>query len=316
MNRLRCVVGVITASALCSVASAGRAYSVDNNTRSLVRVDTLTGNATVIGPLTGFTGSIFDMHFLGSRLFAVANVAPNLKRLLELNPLTGAIISDTAITNGGPSFTDTLEGLAQDDQGRLVVSFWLPGAISTTTSYVVGVLGLNGVIGDISVYDIDIDGLGSRAAGGFFAIDRQPNPINQNVIFALTQGPSVATPLRAFPFDTTVNGLDDIAETRDGLLAFDFANRFLHLFSSTTGELITSVPYPKEYTFLHIAVPPRCPGDANDDGLVSFPDITAVLTNWNSMYTPPGGPGDANADGTVSFPDITEILTNWDTQCL
>ncbi|MDX2114573.1 MAG: right-handed parallel beta-helix repeat-containing protein [Planctomycetota bacterium] len=57
--------------------------------------------------------------------------------------------------------------------------------------------------------------------------------------------------------------------------------------------------------------PAPCPGDANNDGVVNFPDITAVLQNW----TGPGPAGDANNDGVVSFPDITSILQNWTRVC-
>jgi hypothetical protein len=63
-----------------------------------------------------------------------------------------------------------------------------------------------------------------------------------------------------------------------------------------------------------ILAPPACPGDANRDGVVSFPDITAVLQNWGAA----GAPwilGDANGDGVVSFPDITAVLQNWGSVC-
>ena len=58
-----------------------------------------------------------------------------------------------------------------------------------------------------------------------------------------------------------------------------------------------------------------CPGDANGDRIVSFGDITSVLSNWLVDYTPTTGPGDANGDGLVTFEDITEVLSNWLIPC-
>lgn len=57
--------------------------------------------------------------------------------------------------------------------------------------------------------------------------------------------------------------------------------------------------------------PPPCYGDANLDRMVSFPDITTILQNWNEA----GNYGDANLDGFVSFPDITAVLNRWGIVC-
>lgn len=60
--------------------------------------------------------------------------------------------------------------------------------------------------------------------------------------------------------------------------------------------------------------PPTCLGDANRDGVVTFADITSVLTNWLATY-PESGLGDANFDGVVDFADITTVLQNWGNIC-
>lgn len=61
---------------------------------------------------------------------------------------------------------------------------------------------------------------------------------------------------------------------------------------------------------------PSCSGDANNDGVVGFPDISAALLNWGAMYTPgSNGLGDADNDGSVGFPDISSILLNWGEMC-
>ncbi len=62
-------------------------------------------------------------------------------------------------------------------------------------------------------------------------------------------------------------------------------------------------------------IPPTCPGDANNDGQVTFADITSVLENWGVSYPGSTGPGDANRDGVVNFADITKVLENWATAC-
>ena len=58
--------------------------------------------------------------------------------------------------------------------------------------------------------------------------------------------------------------------------------------------------------------------DANNDGVVDFNDIVAVLGSWLTDYTgDPGatGFGDANFDGVVDFNDIVTILGNWLVNC-
>lgn len=63
-------------------------------------------------------------------------------------------------------------------------------------------------------------------------------------------------------------------------------------------------------------VPTPCQGDANNDGVVNFADITNVLENWASVYAPGAdGPGDANSDNTVNFGDITSVLQHWAETC-
>jgi len=66
---------------------------------------------------------------------------------------------------------------------------------------------------------------------------------------------------------------------------------------------------------LEVTVVAPCFGDANDDDIVDFDDIAAVLGNWLTNYTPGTGEGDANGDGLVDFDDITEVLANWLNVC-
>jgi hypothetical protein len=61
---------------------------------------------------------------------------------------------------------------------------------------------------------------------------------------------------------------------------------------------------------------PPCFGDADDDRMVNFADVTEILTTWGSAYAAnESGPGDANSDDVVNFADVTEVLENWGQVC-
>lgn len=55
-----------------------------------------------------------------------------------------------------------------------------------------------------------------------------------------------------------------------------------------------------------------CRGDANNDGVVDFDDLNAVLSNWNT----PGPIGDIDNSGFVDFDDLNLVLSNWGNNCL
>lgn len=57
--------------------------------------------------------------------------------------------------------------------------------------------------------------------------------------------------------------------------------------------------------------PPPCPGDANNDGVVNFADVTDVLANFGGV----GPAGDADHDGDVEFADVTAVLANFNVPC-
>lgn len=61
--------------------------------------------------------------------------------------------------------------------------------------------------------------------------------------------------------------------------------------------------------------PPPCEGDADGDGTIGFPDITAVLRFWGTSYAPGTGLGDADGNGLVGFPDITTVLRLFGSTC-
>lgn len=59
---------------------------------------------------------------------------------------------------------------------------------------------------------------------------------------------------------------------------------------------------------------PACPGDANDDGIVNFADVTTVLAQFGATG-PRGIQGDANLNGFVDFGDVTTVLANFGEVC-
>lgn len=59
---------------------------------------------------------------------------------------------------------------------------------------------------------------------------------------------------------------------------------------------------------------PACFGDANDDGLVNFADVTTILARFGATG-PRGIQGDANLNGFVDFGDVTTVLANFGNSC-
>lgn len=63
-----------------------------------------------------------------------------------------------------------------------------------------------------------------------------------------------------------------------------------------------------------VAAPAPCVGDADNDGVVNFSDITSVLANFGLTNAGPGQ-GDADVSGSVDFSDVTSVLANFGSDC-
>jgi hypothetical protein len=309
MNRF--ILTLALAALAASPAAAQNLYSIDNNTQRVVRINAVTAAITVVGPLPGFNGTILDMEFLGARLFAVANVTPN-KELFELNPATGAILSNVIIRRDGAPIINAAEGLASDDKGNLLLSFW-NGSDPQSVSSLIGLLALDGSITLAEGYGIDFDGLTRRRAGGFFGLDRDP-VAGAAVILTGTHGPPASTLLNSIPFDAQLNGLDDLAETRIALYSVDFVTRRLHRIDPANGTLIASTPHDAAFNLTALAAPPPCDGDADGDGDRDFADITSILSSFG-LTVGPFGIGDTDGNGSVNFADVTNVLSLFGVPC-
>jgi hypothetical protein len=65
--------------------------------------------------------------------------------------------------------------------------------------------------------------------------------------------------------------------------------------------------------FCSTELPTPCPGDTNDDDLVNFTDLNAVLAAFGQ--TGEGLAADLNDDGVVNFTDLNEVLANFGVDC-
>lgn len=62
-----------------------------------------------------------------------------------------------------------------------------------------------------------------------------------------------------------------------------------------------------------LPVRPNCPGDADFSGVVAFPDLNIVLSNFGQVAE--NLPGDVNVDGRVDFTDLNIVLSNFGVTC-
>lgn len=60
-----------------------------------------------------------------------------------------------------------------------------------------------------------------------------------------------------------------------------------------------------------LTIDPIAKGDANNDGIVNFDDVLAVLGGWGSCPIGPLCFSDLNIDGSTGFDDLLEVLSNW-----
>lgn len=313
MNRLHSgVASAVALLALSATLSAQPVYSVDLGTKHLVRIDTATAAVTDIGVLPAFNGTVLDLEFVGNRLYALANVSPN-KVLMELDASTGDILSSTIITVDGVPLTAVSEGLGAGEKGALFISYDNSGMVGASNSNNVGFLGVDGVVLDPRNVGRDCDGMAARFIGRLWGIDRDTTAM-RNVIFTISHELSGTTHINDIPFSGTINGIDELTQTRAGLFALDFITKRLHRLDPIDATPTSSMPYDPAYTFVAIAAPPACSGDADGDGDRDFADITAVLTGFG-LPNYPFGPGDADGDGDADFADVTEVLALFALPC-
>lgn len=82
------------------------------------------------------------------------------------------------------------------------------------------------------------------------------------------------------------------------------ANFLRRMATETTGAPPTDSQFP----------PVCCPGDANGDGIIGFPDLNIVLGTFGA--TGFGLDGDLNGDNVVGFPDLNIVLSAFGNSCV
>lgn len=78
-----------------------------------------------------------------------------------------------------------------------------------------------------------------------------------------------------------------------------------------TGTLVEAAVDDVLVRSFDCVAPAFCTGDANNDGVVNFGDITNVLANFGTRNVA----GDADNNGDVNFADITAVLANFGSTC-
>lgn len=126
------------------------------------------------------------------------------------------------------------------------------------------------------------------------------DPLNNNTVVVLTPIPTMEQPLRPLQrgFEYRVRPRVEGGVT---VLRSDVPHK------TTADDPGVSLENPLTFKVCISAAV----GDANDDGVVNFADMTSVLANWCTSICPCLMYGDADRDGDADFADITAVLTNF-----
>ena len=119
------------------------------------------------------------------------------------------------------------------------------------------------------------------------------------------------------PIDTLVNsGLSLPVEisldlTGDKMYWTDLSTKKVqraNLDGSMVQDVLTGLVNPFGISLDVITLPPPCPADQDDDGIVSASDLAQLLGSWGPC---PGCPTDLNGDGVVEAFDLALLLGAW-----
>lgn len=224
-------------------ASALSFYSVNSETNQLVRIDAGTGAASVIGPL-GVDTSDVDLTVVGGRLFALDRHFGAYVDLLELNPLTGTVITSARVTSGGAQILSA-EGLTHVG-GTLKIGF---DENADTVSDLLGDLATDGSITNSKRFSADFDGLGVGSADQIYSVDVEP-AANTTKFYRVDPANLAVFEIASFSNELTVN---DVEVVGNDLFGVDDLHKSLFQISLDDGSLRQVITLDGPYFGLAIA---------------------------------------------------------------
>lgn len=136
---------------------------------------------------------------------------------------------------------------------------------------------------DLGLWTIETDGTINLVARGQMGITIQPGDTRYIDDIAFWRGAGMSTGRRP-----AINDRGDVA--------------FLVTFTDDSQAIV------------HGHLPPSCPLDRNDDGVIDFDDLLIVLASFD-QFGPVGSGGDADWDGDTDFEDLLAILAAFGNPC-
>lgn len=244
---------LLIALGLVGSTSGSVLFTVDSAHDTLVRIDTATSTATVVGSL-GYDALDVDLAFLDGTLYALLSgrTSPSGKsQLLTVDLGTGAVASVTDVLYGGNWHSDDAEGLGVRD-GKLMISF---GFGDGWSDYLGELNPATGVIANSAVVTIpgayygrsDIDGLGLDPNGVLYGMNgeqafNETYDLNANTLIGIDWN----------------YGVNDLSFDGGTLYAIGGADGIsLRTYDPTSGALLTSVSLtgPSGATYTGLALP-------------------------------------------------------------
>lgn len=247
------VIVLLVALGLVRSTSGSVLFTIDNVHDTLMRIDTTTATATVVGSLA-YDAVDLDLAFLDGTLYALSSgrtSASGKSQLLTVDLGTGAVTSVTDVLYDGNQHRSDAEGLGVRD-GKLMVSFGFGDGWSDC----LGELDpATGVISNSAVVTIpgayygrpDMDGLGLDPNGVLYGM-------NGEQAFNETYDLQAST-LIGIDWNYGVN---DLSSEGGALYAIGGSDGIsLRTYDPTSGALLTSVSLtgPSDATYTGLALP-------------------------------------------------------------
>ena len=226
--------------------SAAPLFSVDISTHELVRVESSTGAVTVVGAL-GVTAFDIDLtRTADGRLWGLNSQIGSRVDLLEIDQLTGAVISSTQVTLPTGANLRGAEGLGH--AGNQLTIVYSPAGNSNSNTF--GNLSTGGAISGPVGLGFDVDGL-SAGAGGvpYYTVDR--TPAVSNIVYALDPSGPSASIVASFPDTLAPN---DLVRIGDDILMIDNATAALRVVDLNNTTAFDTIALDRSGTYLGLAL--------------------------------------------------------------